>query len=226
MHVSINSRAEKTGSGLFITQKDMAITQFLYIGFQASGSYYGTVGSAEDFENYNHYARMIGYMLGIKDEFNCCGATYAETLGRIEAIKEDFLKPNIENPVSEYLDYAKIAVKGMWHMDPTLHFESVMWQVKRTLRIPGYYYFESERQKFEQPGSNMKILEKLTLYSRFRIFIDVITFEYLTKIFIIRMLLILFRMSIQLLEVFPILLVISFGRKFAMVERRRKKTID
>jgi hypothetical protein len=221
MHVFINNKAEKTGSQ-YITQKDMAITQFLYIGLQASG-YYGIVGSDEDFENYNYYSRLIGYMLGIKDEFNCCGATYAETLGRLEAMKEDFLKPNLVNETKEYLDYAKMACKGMWYSDPTLHFDSVLWQVKRALRVPGYYYFESERQKFETPGSNMKILRKLSLYTRLRIFIDIIYFEFLTQFIVFRILGLVFRMSFVLLEVFPILLIISFGKKFAMAEKRRDK---
>jgi hypothetical protein len=223
IHVHINSRALQTGSG-FITQTDMALTQFLYIGFQASGSYFGMVGSDEDFENYNTYVRLIGHMLGIKDEFNCCGATYAETLRRIEAIKEDFFKPNLINPTTEYLEYAKTAVEGMWYLDPLLNFDSTMWQVKRALKIPGYYYFDSEIQQNEEPGSNIANIEKLSFYIRFRIFLSIITFEYLNQVFVIRWILIIFRMSLSLLEVFPIFLIYRFGWDFAMAERRRKTT--
>lgn len=221
MHVFINSKAEKTGSQL-ITQKDMAITQFLYIGFQCSGCY-GIVGTDEELENFNHFSRMIGYMLGIKDEFNCCGPTYAETLARVEAIKDDFMRPNFMNPTKEYLDYAKIALDGMWYSDPTLHFDSVLWQVKRVLRIPGYYYFESERPPNEEPGSNMKILSKLSFNTRFRIFLDMIYYEILSKFIVIRFMMTIFRFSFALLEIFPILLIISFGKKFARTEKKRFK---
>lgn len=116
MHISINKRAQMLGNENYVTQLGMACTLFLNIGPQVS-SFYTIVSSAtaEELENYNHHVRAIGYMLGIKDEFNLCGETFQETLGRIAAIKEDFIKPNVMNPTPEYMDYVRNAVDGMWH---------------------------------------------------------------------------------------------------------------
>lgn len=226
IHIKLNQKANETGSGLYVMQSGMVCTQFLHIGLQLS-PFFGIIGHAtrEELDNLNHHVRAVGYMLGIKDEFNVCGATIEETLGRVAALKEDFFKPNMMNPTPEFLPYIKIAVDGMWHFDPTLDFNKVMFQIKRELQIPGYYYFESERKKFEEENSNMKILEQYSYYSRYRIFLDAVIFEYLTQFAIVRYLLLLFRISFLLLDVFPILLIMSFGKQFAMAEKRRQKTL-
>lgn len=226
IHVSLNRKANSTGSGLHVTQAGMVCTQFLYIGLQLTPQF-GIINHAsnEDLENYNHHVRAIGYMLGIKDKFNVCGETYRETQRRVKALMDGFLKPYLMNPVPEYLGYAKTAASGMWYFDPTINFDNLMFQAKRILNIPGYYYFESEKQKSVEENSNMKILEQYSIYTRIRIFIDIIIFEYLTKFAIVRYLLVLYRMSFILLDVFPILLIMSFGKEFAMAEKRRKKVL-
>lgn len=226
IHISLNRKSKETESGLHVTQAGMVCTQFLYIGLQLS-PYFGIINHAseEDLENLNHHVRAIGFMLGIKDEFNLCGETIKDTAQRVESIKEDFFKPNMADPTPEYLSYMKIAVAGMWYFDPTLHYDKLMFQIKRTLQVPGYYYFESEKQECDDENSNMKILEQYSFYTRFTIFLDVVILEYLTNFAVFRYMFILFRMSFSLLEVFPILLTISFGKQFAMAEKRRKKKL-
>lgn len=124
MHVVINRRSTKAGMGI-ISQKDMAITQFTFMGFHLlMPDKFGIVGTREQFEAFNHFWRVIGYMLGTENRFNCCGETLDDTLGRLESIKEDFLLPALKNPCAEYENYTKIATDGMWHQDPTLHYGS------------------------------------------------------------------------------------------------------
>lgn len=83
---------------------------------------FGIVGTSQQLEDFNHFWRVIGYMLGTEDKYNCCGETYEDTLGRLQAIKEDMLLPTLTFPHSDFDSYARIAVEGMWHADPTLHY--------------------------------------------------------------------------------------------------------
>lgn len=101
----------------------MALTQFAFMGFHIlNPDQFGIVGTREQFEAFNHFWRVIGFMLGQKDEFNICGETLDDTLSRLEAIREDILIPNLIFPCSEYESYIRIAVDGMWHSDPTMHY--------------------------------------------------------------------------------------------------------
>lgn len=122
MHVVINKRSTKADVGI-ISQKDLAITQFLFAGFMlALPDEFGVFGSPKEFQSYNHLMRLVGFMLGIKDEFNCCGETLEDTKGRLQAIIEDMIKPAIINQTPETTKYVKIAFDGMWYSDPSLNY--------------------------------------------------------------------------------------------------------
>lgn len=219
MHVTMNRRAVKGGEGI-ISQKDMALTQFTFMGFHLlNPDLFGIVGSPEQFEAFNHLWRVIGFLLGTKDKFNVCGETLEETQSRLEAMREDIFAPALQFSSPEYDDYTRIAIKGMWHTDPTLHSDSMMWMMRRAIKVPGYYYFDSE-------GSGEKrIYENLTLYAKFRILLDVIAFENLSHIFIFRWLFNTFRfLYVMLDKLYPLLAVLSFGKKIATVEIMKSKT--
>jgi len=217
MHVVINKRSTKAGVGI-ISQKDMAITQFLFIGFSLlMPDMFGIVGNYEQFDAFNHFWRVIGFLLGTEDRFNCCGETVEETRRRMQAIKEDMLLPAWKEPFPESIPYTRATFGGLWHMDPTLHFESMMFMIQRAIGLPAYYYFDSESSGFND--ENVKIFDSMSLYTKFRIFVDVIMFEYLSHMFIFRWIFNIFRIFIiALLEIYPILPLISFGKKYAFVQ--------
>lgn len=121
MHVVVNRRATRAGVGI-ISQKDMAITQFVFMGFHIlKANEFGIVGTREQFEGFNHFWRVIGYMLGTEDKYNCCGETLDDTLGRLQAICDDMISPTMTFEDPDFDSYARITTDGMWHSDPTLH---------------------------------------------------------------------------------------------------------
>lgn len=68
LHFSASVAGENSGVGI-VTQKDMAITQYGFLGFIVmSGDKFGIFGSKEDFAAIIHFWRVLGYLLGIKDE--------------------------------------------------------------------------------------------------------------------------------------------------------------
>lgn len=122
MHAVVNKRSTRAGVGI-ISQKDMAITQFLFMGFQLlMPEKFGIVGTQSDFEAFNHLWRVIGNMLGTEDRFNCCGKTLEETRSRLQAIKEDMLLPAIKMATPEIELNNRTAFEGYWHSDPTMHY--------------------------------------------------------------------------------------------------------
>lgn len=118
----VNRRLMDAGKK-FISQSDMAITQFLFMGFHLlMPERFGITGSPEQFEAFNHLWRVIGFMLGIDDKANCCGETLSETKSRLQAIKEDFLLPALREPNAEFENYVKICLLGISYDEPTLHY--------------------------------------------------------------------------------------------------------
>lgn len=213
MHIFINNKAKQAGTSL-ISQTDMVLIQYLLVGFQVtSPKKFGIVGNKKSFENLIHFVRVIGSLLGIKDEFNCCGETLEETISRCEEIKEEFLKPNFVLPTEEYLKFSRIIVEGMWYYDPTFHFDKILFLIQRELGIPGYHYFESERNDVE--NNSVEGYKELSRYTRFLITKDIIIFQYLTRFIVFRVLFNLYRGFLRIFSIFPFLSIRKFGFKFS-----------
>lgn len=63
------SRSAKGAKVGFISQRDMAITQYGFIGFSIIGqTMIGVQGSREEMDDYCHLWRVLGHVLGISDE--------------------------------------------------------------------------------------------------------------------------------------------------------------
>jgi hypothetical protein len=68
LHFHASKSAQKSSVGL-ISQKDMAITQYGFIGFSiVSQKETGVQATREDIEDYCHFWRVLGHIIGIKDE--------------------------------------------------------------------------------------------------------------------------------------------------------------
>ena len=68
LHFNANRSAKKSGVGI-ISQKDMAITQFGFMGFSVlTQKETGVYATKEEIDDYCHFFRVLGAMMGIKDE--------------------------------------------------------------------------------------------------------------------------------------------------------------
>ena len=215
----ISKRAEKQGLGI-ISQKDMAITQFAFVGIQLSSpEKLGIKASRDDLENFCHDWRVRGAMLGIEDRFNICGATLEETLSRIDAIKLDFVLPALEKIEPKVENYLRIAVEGMKGFEPWLDVDAQIFTAKRLAGVPTFGYFQQEAN-----ASNVnRAYDKLSFYSRFRITTDVIIFEFLSKFLLFRICCNIFRFLFFVFDYFPVFAIWKFGRKYAYVEILKAK---
>lgn len=68
-HCAASRVSQNAGLGLRITQKDMALTQFGFIGLTlVKKKELAIIGSEEDEMSFVHFWRTIGFMLGIEDK--------------------------------------------------------------------------------------------------------------------------------------------------------------
>ena len=216
MHLNVSKKSDKAGSGI-ISQKDMAITQFTFMGMHLyCPDKLGIVGSQEQFEAFNHLWRVIGYMLGTEDQYNLCGETWSDTRNRCEALKEDLLIPGLQFPSPEFENYTRTAVDGMKMFEPIIHYETIIYFIKRLLGVPNHHYFESEA--LAQNSNNIKVIQQLGLYTRFRVFLNVIIYQFLTPMFVFRWIFNVLRIISSLLDKYPVLAIWKFGKKNAYVQ--------
>lgn len=69
IHYYSSKKTEKMGIGI-ISQKDMALTQFAFMGFFVlKCKELGVQYEEKDLDAFCHFWRVLGYMLGIKDEY-------------------------------------------------------------------------------------------------------------------------------------------------------------
>lgn len=69
LHCAANRSSDKAGLGLRVTQKDMALTQFGFLGLTLlKKRELAIVGTEEDERSLVHFWRTMGYMLGIQDK--------------------------------------------------------------------------------------------------------------------------------------------------------------
>ena len=117
-----------------ITQKDMALTQFGFIGYQLLHPYKVGIHKVNDdeFQGFIHVWRTIGYMLGIKDEFNICQNSITETKSICNQLVSDIFRPKIQQNSNEFIEMVSILIDGMWSFNPALNkktFFRTIWDL-------------------------------------------------------------------------------------------------
>lgn len=127
-HATVSKR--RIAEGLHgIYQKDMAITQFGFIGYvfvcpERVGLAHTT---AEETEGFNHFWRVTGHLLGIKDSLNICRNTSKETTELCRKISSEILIKHLENPLPEFVHLALTAVNGLWFCDPSINADAFLY---------------------------------------------------------------------------------------------------
>ncbi|KAG5683876.1 hypothetical protein PVAND_013137 [Polypedilum vanderplanki] len=214
MHFHASQSANAAAKGI-ISQKDIAITQFGFMGYSIllkdkTGCFF----SEQDIEDYCHYFRVLGHLIGLKDEYNLCCETMEETYERLEVIRNDFLKPALEQPPKEFAEMTRFVANGMWCFNPRDAYNVIIFTIKRFCGLENFYYTEEEIPK-SYDRSKLEVY-KLGYYDRFFNWLTCFIHEYLLQFFIFRA---FFNAQTQfhefLITYFPFLAIYSFGWKKA-----------
>ncbi|XP_063222502.1 uncharacterized protein LOC134531005 isoform X2 [Bacillus rossius redtenbacheri] len=119
-HCAAGRRAAAASLG-HISQLDMALTQFGFMGFSAlQPARLGLVGSEHHVAGFLHFWRTIGYVMGIDDRFNICRESVLETRMLCRMLSERVLGPALASPPPQFDAMSHALLHAMWAVVPVI----------------------------------------------------------------------------------------------------------
>ncbi len=125
---------------LYFSQYDMGLVQCGFMGaMMLSREQFGIKCSTSEIQDFLHFWRCIGYMLGVKDKYNICvvdndgNPDYNGTYDICTDIQDKILLPNLRHPPKDFDHMADAYTAGMTKLFPVtlmtkeshLHFMTV-----------------------------------------------------------------------------------------------------
>ncbi|XP_054713465.1 uncharacterized protein LOC129222930 [Uloborus diversus] len=115
-------QTRSTSESMAISQFDMALTQFAFVGLILSHpEHVGIRCSREDLECLIHFWRGVGYMLGVEDRYNLCNGGLDETVAICKNIMESELKPSLLQASKESSSMSKGEIGSKPDVSSTTH---------------------------------------------------------------------------------------------------------
>ncbi|XP_029709330.1 uncharacterized protein LOC115255401 isoform X2 [Aedes albopictus] len=145
IHAVSGKNANAADSRMLISQKDVAITQFGFVGYVVlNHRKLGVQYSREGVEGFVHLWRTIGYMLGLEDRFNLCTEDFDTSVQRMTLVNDHFFRPGLQNPSADFDHMTRIMIDGMWCYSTLLNYDAFMFMTRRLSNVPGHYYWNDE----------------------------------------------------------------------------------
>lgn len=114
MHGSVARRmSSKNAHKLYVSQYDMGLVQTGFFGAVLMyPAEFGIKCSREELDDYVFVWRVFGYKLGIKDEFNICRPSLADTQALVKDIERQCLIPSLLDPPKYFDKMADAYIEG------------------------------------------------------------------------------------------------------------------
>lgn len=185
-----HSRASKAcgrqGAGQ-ITQKDLALTQFGFIGFITMGAHRIQLYDKDFLEATTHMWRVLGFLLGIKNEYNICGRNWEESKLRLDIVMRKVYEPALEKTGEDFRRMTEALIHGLWHVNTMLSVDAQIFFTKRLACVKGYEYysFDHENGVKRDPNQRMYYYD-MGWWDRFIVTYGLFFVTYLHKYAIVR----------------------------------------
>uniref|UniRef100_A0A182NJS2 DUF2236 domain-containing protein n=1 Tax=Anopheles dirus TaxID=7168 RepID=A0A182NJS2_9DIPT len=170
MHLSASNSAKKRTLG-FISQPEMALTTFGFMGFPLVRPHLLGIryDNRDDREGFVHFWAVIGFMLGVDDDYNMC-------LHRLEVVEmicymvmRYVFVPSLQLETPLLRQMVGAIVDAFTPYMPFVSYESVMFLTRRLVGIPGYQYSVDMKKEFLcRPIITREELDKVTDYMETR----------------------------------------------------------
>lgn len=179
-HLAASKFADKKQSGI-INQRDMALTQFGFMGFIILKPHkLGVQVSSKDMEAFVHFWRVIGHVLGIDEKFNVCTDSYRTTRPRLQLMLDDFYRPFLSETGNDFMIMAKALIEGLWCYNPTLDPDASIYFTKWIAGCKNFIYFESDPRVAEIDLNDCRnIIQSYGWYTRWILYLQVMTHTFL-----------------------------------------------
>lgn len=175
-HMMASKFAVKKQSG-FINQRDMALTQFGFIGFIILKPHkLGIQISNKDMEAIVHFWRVIGYLIGIDDKYNVCTDSYRTTRLRLKLMLINIYRPFLEETGNDFQIMARALLEGVWCYNPMLDPDASIYFVKWIAGCKNFIYFESDPRIVDiDTNDSRSIIQSYGWYTRLVIYLQIAT---------------------------------------------------
>uniref|UniRef100_A0A0C9PRD0 Mb1430_0 protein n=1 Tax=Fopius arisanus TaxID=64838 RepID=A0A0C9PRD0_9HYME len=126
MHSTSSRKSRNAGIG-GITQRDMALTQFGFMGYALiAPEKLALTNEKHEREGLNHFWRIVGHAIGISDRLNICRKNEVETTELCRRLNKEVFGPHMKNRPVNFPEMAGAMLDGMWCVDPVLNYDSFM----------------------------------------------------------------------------------------------------
>ncbi|VVC34540.1 Hypothetical protein CINCED_3A008711 [Cinara cedri] len=137
LHCAASRISDKSGLGLRVTQKDMVLTQFGFMGLiLLKKKELAIEGTDEDEMAIVHFWRTIGYFIGIQDKYNLCQGTLEEVRSTCDIILKDVYVPALMDPPAEFHRMVVTLIEGIKPISPMLDVDAFMTFTRRICGLP------------------------------------------------------------------------------------------
>ncbi|KAH8383981.1 hypothetical protein KR009_011589, partial [Drosophila setifemur] len=170
-----------------ITQKDLALTQFGFIGFITMGAHRIQLYDNDFLEATTHMWRVLGFLLGIKDEYNICSRSWKESKPRLDIVMRKVYEPALEHTGEDFHRMTEALIHGLWHMNTMLSVNAQIFFTKRLACVKGfeYYSFDHENGEERDPERRLKYYD-MGWWDRFIVSYGLFFVTYLHRYAIVR----------------------------------------
>ena len=152
MHRSVaKSINAESSPRLHVSQYDMALVQCGFMG--AVLTYpegFGIRCTQSDLEDYIHFWRGIGHLLGMDDKYNLCRGSYEETHSICKSIEENVLKKALQSPPYHFQSMADAFIIGSNTLIPfsLFTYNSIFSWIFRMWNDPSYDFDTANHLSF------------------------------------------------------------------------------
>lgn len=127
---------------LWMNQYDVAMTQFAFIGLAMVFPKKSALIAAnhEDLEAINYYWRVLGWLMGMKDEFNACQFDKYEDIREFNRLilQHEYLEKFQEEPCPTGLEMTKAICLALHYFMPLITFNSLAHWWQDCFKFNGY----------------------------------------------------------------------------------------
>lgn len=220
-HIVTSRFAENAGHG-HISQKDMALTQFGFMGFILIRPHVlGVQVNRDDFEAFVHFWRVIGHMIGIHERFNLCTDSWRTTAARLEVILQQVYRPALQDAPPDFAHMASALIEGLWCFNPFSFTDPMLYFTRMMSDCDGYVYLGSNPRRLLDDGGNREAdakVEQMHWWYRLILWFQITVHTFLLNFAVIR-----WYMNQQIyissfiIKWFPFLAIWQFGVRKAYV---------
>lgn len=128
MHARVANKMAQLNDGVvYVSQWEMAVTQWAFVGpmvlFRSKVGLHSC--TEEQYESLIHFWRVIGYLLGMEDQYNLCTGDYEQVLAACKYMMDKEYKKHVAISDPSSMTMAENVAEAMHIIDPMITWETM-----------------------------------------------------------------------------------------------------